>query len=92
MACFLNPRLKHEFVRYGFGPQRTFIGSLQLIAALGLLAGFSQPWLGRASSAGLALMMVVAVAVRIHIRDSIIQTLPALTYLLLNGYLSSVGF
>jgi len=91
-ACFLHPRMKQEFERYGFGPQRTIIGGLQVLAAVGLLAGFSQPWMGKAAAGGLALMMLVAVAVRIKIRDSFLQTLPAITYLGINGYLCWMPF
>lgn len=91
-ACFLHPRLKQEFNRYGFGPQRTVIGGLQVLAAVGLFAGFSQPWMGKAAAGGLALMMLVAVAVRIKIHDNFLQTLPAATYLGINGYLYWMAF
>lgn len=91
-ACFLHPRLKQEFVRYGFGPQRGVIGGLQVLAACGLLAGLIHPWMGKAAAGGLSLMMLVAVGVRIKIRDNFLQTLPAATYLGINGYLCWVGF
>jgi len=92
LACFLSDSLKREFDRYGFGSQRALIGGLQLCAVLGLLAGLSQPWMGRAAAAGLALMMLVAVGVRIKIKDSLLQTTPALFYLLLNAYLCLAAF
>jgi uncharacterized membrane protein YkgB len=91
-ACFLSARMKREFDRYRLGSQRTLIGGLQLCAAIGLLAGQSQPWMGRASSAGLALMMLVAVGVRIKIKDTLPQAIPALIYLVLNVYLSLAAF
>ncbi|MFN0067486.1 MAG: DoxX family protein [Limisphaerales bacterium] len=91
-ACFLTDHLKREFERYGFGSHRALIGRLQLCAALGLLAGLSQPWIGRAAAAGLALMMLAAVGVRIKIKDSLLQTTPALFYLVLNAYLSLAAF
>ncbi len=68
------------------------MGGLQLAAAVGLLAGLSQAWMGQMAAGGLALMMLVAVGVRIRIQDSLIQTLPALIYLLLNAYLCLVVF
>ncbi len=92
LACFLSDSLKREFDRYGFGSQRALIGGLQLCAALGLLAGLSQPWMGRAAAAGLALMMLGAVGVRIKIKDSLLQTTPALFYLALNAYLGLAAF
>ena len=91
-ACFLSGSLKGEFARYGFGSQRALIGGLQLCAALGLLAGLSEPWMGRAAAAGLALMMLGAVGVRIKIKDTFLQTIPALFYLLLNAYLCLAVF
>lgn len=91
-ACFLSEPLKREFDRYRFGSQRALIGGLQLCAALGLLAGLSQPRMGRAAAAGLALMMLVAVGVRIKIKDSLLQTASALFYLILNAYLCLEAF
>lgn len=91
-ACFVSGALKQEFVRYGFGSLRTLIGGLQLCAGVGLLAGLSQPWMGRAAAGGLALMMLGAVGVRIKIKDTLVQTIPALFYLVLNGYLFAAGF
>ena len=63
-----------------------------MAAAVGLLAGLNQAWMGQAAAGGLALMMLVAVGVRIRIQDSLLQTLPALVYLLLNAYLCFVVF
>jgi hypothetical protein len=91
-ACFLLPSLKSEFDRYGLGAQRTLVGALQLSAALGLLVGLHEPWIGRAASGGLALMMVAAVGVRIKIKDTLPRTLPALSYLALNAYLCLAAF
>lgn len=91
-ACFLLTSIKSEFDRYGLGAQRTLVGALQVGAALGLLAGMDEPWVGRAASGGLALMMVVAVGVRIRINDTLPRTLPALFYLALNAYLCLAAF
>ena len=48
--------------------------------------------MGRAAAVGLALMMLVAVGVRIRIKDTLLQRLPALLYLALNAYLSLAAF
>jgi hypothetical protein len=58
-ACFLSASLKREFDRYRLGSQRALIGGFQFCAALGLLAGLTQPWMGRVAAGGLALMMMV---------------------------------
>jgi len=68
------------------------VGGLQWIAGLAMLAGMLEPWMGRAAAAGLALMMLVAVGVRIRIKDTLIQTAPALLYMALNAYLCVAGF
>lgn len=91
-ACFLSAYMKREFDRYHLGAQCALIGGLQLSAALGLLAGLSHPWMGRSAAAGLALMMLVGVGVRIRIKDSLMQTAPALFYMALNAYLSLAAF
>ncbi len=86
-GCFTSRHLQREFVRFGLSSLRNFIGLLQIGGALGLLAGFWVPLLGQAAAGGLALMMFLAILVRIKIRDGIIRTLPAILYFLLNGYL-----
>lgn len=91
-ACFFSSYIKGEFDRYHLGGQRKLIGALQLLAVLGLLTGLYEPVLGKAAAIGLALMMSVAVGVRIKIRDSFLQTIPALFYLALNAYLSLAAF
>lgn len=91
-ACFWSPYMKREFKRYHLGAWRPLIGALQLSASAGLLAGLSQPWMGRAAAAGLAMMMLTGVGVRIKIKDSIPQMVPALFYFALNAYLCAAAF
>jgi len=83
---------KAEFLRYQLPSTRPLVGGLQLCAAVGLLAGLSQPWMGCLAATGLALMMLVAVGVRVKIKDTFLQTIPALFYLMLNIYLSLAAF
>jgi len=51
-----------------------------------------EPWMGQAAAGGLALMMLVAIGVRIRIKDTFVQTLPAIFYLILNAYLVLKGY
>lgn len=92
LGCFVSDYLKREFDRYGFASLRALIGGLQLCAAAGLLSGLSQPWMGRAAAGGLALMMLVGVVVRIKIKDTFLQTIPALFYLVMNTYICLAAF
>lgn len=91
-AGFFSSRMKQEFLRYRLASQRIRVGALQWFAGVGLLAGMSQPWIGQAAAGGLALMMLVAVIVRISIKDTMLQTIPALFYLAINTYLCLAGF
>lgn len=92
IACFFSAYMKQEFERYRLGAQRVMVGALQVAASLGLLAGLKQPWMGRSAAAGLALMMLVAVGVRIRIKDTLVQTTPAVFYLMLNAYLCWMAY
>lgn len=92
LGCFFSAYMKQEFLRYRRGSQRVLVGILQLCAAIGLLAGTSQPWMGIVAAGGLALMMLFAINVRIQIKDTMLQTIPALFYLALNTYLCIAGF
>jgi len=56
----------------------TVIGSLELAAAAGLLAGLAVPPLGSAAAAGLVLMMTGAVISHLRVRDPFAATAPAL--------------
>lgn len=92
LGCFYSAYLRQEFRRYQLGAQCRLVGVLQCLAALGLIAGCWLPWLGQAAAAGLALMMLFALGVRIRIRDRFVQMLPAMGYLALNAYLCFAGF
>lgn len=87
LACLRSKELLSEFSRYGLGRWRTTVGCLQLLGAAGLIAGLWMPWIAQVASGGLAVMMLLGVCVRIKIRDSLIQTLPALFYFFANGWL-----
>jgi hypothetical protein len=91
LGCFLSGYVRREFTRYGLERMRPWVGALQVAAAGGLVAGWSWPILGQAAAGGLALMMVVALGVRIRLGDAFPRMLPALGYLALNAYLAATG-
>lgn len=92
LCCFFSAYLQQEFRRYRLAAQCRLVGFLQCLAALGMVAGFWLPWIGRAAAGGLALMMLVALGVRIRIGDRFVQMLPALAYLALNAALCLAGY
>ena len=62
------------------------------MGAGGLPVGRDLPWLGQLAAACLALLMLLGVGVRIKIKDTLAQALPALAYLALNAYLCFAAF
>jgi len=91
-GALFTAAMRQEFERYQMGRQRILVGLLQWAAGAGLIAGLWMPWLGQAAAAGLALMMAVALVVRIRIHDKPYLMLPAAGYLALNAYLCFAGF
>lgn len=91
-GCLFSSAAIREFNRYGLARFRRLVGALQLAGAVGLLAGLHTPWVGQLAAAGLALLMLLGVGVRIKIKDTALQTLPAFAYMLLNAYLAIAVF
>lgn len=88
VGCFTSRHLQKEFVRFGLSSLRQLIGLLQICGALGLLAGFRFPLLGQAAAGSLALMMLLAILIRIKIHDGFLKTTPAVLYFVVNAYLA----
>ena len=83
-SSFYSKRMISEYLRWGCQEYRVLIACLQLLAGLGLLVGIVYPLLLTLVSSLLTLMMLVAIVVRIRINDTIINTLPAVFYTILN--------
>ncbi len=73
-----------EYARWGYKNQRILLGCLQLLGGAGLLIGIVNPILLSVASFLLTFMMITAIFVRIKIKDSFVQTLPATFYTVLN--------
>jgi hypothetical protein len=84
LACIYSRQMVEEFVRYGVPQFRRFIGLMETLGALGLLFGYLFPIVQILAAAGLALLMLFGCLLRIKIRDSVIQILPAFVFMLLN--------
>ena len=76
-------RMESEFARYGLPRLRVPAAWLQIVGGAGQLAGLWFAPLTAAASGGLAVMMVIAIGVRLHIGDPIYKMLPATAYLAL---------
>lgn len=84
LACFYSSLFVNEFYRYGLSEYRIIIGFFQLLGGIGSIIGVFDKRILIISSLGLSVMMLLGVGVRIKINDTFIQTLPALTYLIVN--------
>ena len=73
-----------EYARWGYKNQRILLGCLQLLGGAGLLIGIVNPILLSVASFLLTFMMITAIFVRIKIKDTIVQMLPATFYTVLN--------
>lgn len=93
LSCLFSPQMRLEFQRYGLTRQRSLVGALQLLGGVGVLVGITVylPILPFAL-AGLFLLMVLGVMVRIRIRDPFRQLLPAAAFAMLNLFLLILEF
>ncbi len=87
IACLCFEGMKRDFERFGLSRLRTLVGTLEVLGALGLIVGQFWPPLVPLSAGGLALMMLVGVATRQRMLDSLAQTLPALVLMCLNLFI-----
>lgn len=83
--------MQQEYVRYGVPQVRPLVGGLQIAGALGLLAGLALPLIGQLAAAGLTLLMFFGVRLRIRIKDSLLQMLPAIFYFALGSKVEPPG-
>ena len=76
--------MKQEFIRFGLPGLGAMTAVFQLLGAIGLIAGFRFPILLVLASGGLALMMLLGLAVRLKVKDRIWVSIPALFFFALN--------
>ena len=82
--CLFAEAMVHEFKRWGLPHLRYLTGLLEVLGALGLVVGGWFPWLRIFSAAGLALLMLCGILVRIRVKDTLFQTLPAVLFLVIS--------
>ena len=81
--CILLPARIAEFNRYGLPRMRVPIGLLELAGGVGVMVGFKFPLIGLLATSGLALLMLGGVLLRFYIKDSLVQIIPAMCFMLL---------
>jgi hypothetical protein len=86
-SCLFTGAMAKEFKRYDLDAFRKIVGYLELLGGIGSLIGLTYNPLLILSSAGLTLLMLLGVIVRIKSKDALVLTLPALTLMLINAYI-----
>jgi uncharacterized membrane protein YphA (DoxX/SURF4 family) len=94
IACLTTPHMKQEFERYGLQQFRALTGCLEISGGAGLLIGFftSQPILSLLASVGLAILMICGIGIRLRIKDSFLQCLPAIILFVVNSVIAFSHF
>ncbi len=80
-------RPRREYERYRMSQFRVFVGSTQVLGALGALVGLVFTPIGAVATGGLTLMMLLALLVRYRIQDAPRLMVPAATLAAVNGTL-----
>jgi uncharacterized membrane protein YphA (DoxX/SURF4 family) len=87
-VCLVADGMKEDFERFGMSHLRRLTGALEVLGALGLVAGLLVPALSIVSAGGLALLMLLGVWTRVRERDSTTQMLPAALLVILNLFIA----
>ena len=83
LNSYVSKKMISEFGRWGLADKRKIIGAFQLVCGTGICLGLKFNMILILSSAILIIMMLVAIYVRIKIKDNISEILPAIAYLIL---------
>ncbi|MCX6482985.1 MAG: DoxX family protein [Mycobacterium sp.] len=86
-AVLFSNAMVTEFEQFGLPNFRKLTGILELLGAAGLIAGYFIPPLVVVASGGLALLMVLGLAVRFRSRSTLPDSLAALAMLLINLFI-----
>ncbi len=87
ITYFTSSKMKEEFKRFNLEKVGALTAILELLGAIGLIVGYWVPVILLISSAGLSLLMLLGVITRMKVKDSLLVTIPALFYMLVNAYI-----
>ena len=91
ISYFTSSHMKNEFERFKLKKYGVFIIILEILGAIGLLAGLIFTPLLIVSSGGLAVLMLLGLITRIKSNDNFLVSSPAIFYLILNSYILYLG-
>ena len=87
IAYFKSPQMKSEFKRFGLEKAGALTAILELLGAVGLVVGLKFHLILLIAAGGLAILMLLGVAIRIKTKDRLWISLPALFFMILNTYI-----
>ena len=87
ISYFISPHIKSEFIRFKLESVGLLVIILELLGAIGLLAGLVFKPILLISSAGLAILMLLGLLFRAKSKDNIWVSMPALLLMFLNFYI-----
>ena len=79
--------MKSEFIRFNLEKYRAMVGFLEIFGGIGLIVGIIYNPILILSSAGLSILMLLGIGVRIRIKDGLLRILPAILFMVLNLYI-----
>lgn len=87
IVCLTSDYMQKEFERFHLEEFAVLTGMLELLGGSGMLVGLfsGMLWLLAFSSGGLSLLMLFGIGFRIRAKDSLINTLPAILFMLMNA-------
>jgi len=83
--------MKIEFKRFNIEKLGLLTIILEILGAVGLMIGLLFKPILLISSGGLAILMLLALMIRIKSKDSLLISLPALFYMILNACIFYLG-
>jgi hypothetical protein len=83
--------MKREFERFNLKRLGLLVIVLEILGASGLIVGLFFTPILLISSGGLSLLMLFGWITRINLKDSLWVSIPAIFFMLLNGYIFYLG-
>ena len=77
VEILFRARLRDEFTRYGMPRVRTLVGVVEMLGGAAVLVGLALPPLGALAAAGLTLLMIAGLIVRLRVQDPPRAMVPA---------------
>ncbi len=87
LTCLFANGMAADFERFGMPRLRVLTGTLEVLGALGLIAGQFIDGLVIISAGGLTVLMALGLLTRLRFRDSVRESLPAFVLMVSNAYI-----